>query len=59
MENDFKSIKNKSTLWNIMIENGIFNGIDDKYFIEVRTFFEKKNKSNFYKYITCGLVNYS
>ena len=42
MENDFKSIKNKSTLWNIMIENGIFNGIDDKYFIEVRTFFEKK-----------------
>ena len=40
--NEFKSNKNKATLWNFMHENNIFKGIDNKYSNEVKIYFEEK-----------------
>ena len=40
--NEFQTTKNKSTLWGFMIENKVFEGIDNKYSNEIKQFFEKK-----------------
>jgi hypothetical protein len=40
--NEFKSTKNKSILWNFMIENKLFEGIDNKYSNDAKLFFENK-----------------
>jgi hypothetical protein len=39
---EFNSTKNKGTLWNLMYENGLFDGIESKFVNNVKTDFEKK-----------------
>lgn len=40
--NEFNSTKNKGTLWTLMYENGLFDGIESKYVNNVKNDFEKK-----------------
>ena len=40
--NQFDSNKSKATIWNLMIENKLFEGIDNVYSNDVKTHFEKK-----------------
>jgi len=41
LANEFQSIKNKSTLWKFMMDNNLFDGIDNKYSNDVKIYFEK------------------
>ena len=36
----FNSEKNKGMLWSILVENGVFNGIDESFFSDVKSVFE-------------------
>ena len=42
LTNEFNSTKNKGTLWSLMYENGLFEGIESKYVNSVKNDFEKK-----------------
>ena len=36
----FNSEQNKGMLWSILVENGVFNGIDESFFSDVKSVFE-------------------
>jgi hypothetical protein len=40
--NEFQSIKNKGVVWNFMMENNFFEGIDSNYSNDIKVYFEKR-----------------